>query len=337
MFVVDAHLDIAYNGTHGRDVTRPASEQPPDEGDIATVGLPDLRAGGVGLVCATVFCEPAIDGKHGYHTAEEAHREAWKQVRWYQEQQAAGRMRFVAESNDLPHADDKRTTGDAQPAILLLEGADAMRSPADVGPWVEAGLKVVGLAWKRTRMAGGTGAPGPLTDEGLRLVRELDAHGIVHDASHLAEESFWRLLDVSGGPVIASHSNCRRIVPTDRQLSDDMVRAIAARGGVVGINFYDKFLLPPAEYGTRRATLADVVRHVQHVCDLAGNTACVGIGTDMDGGLGREQIPAEITTSADLPRLADALAAAGFGDQDVVRVMGTNWLHFFARVLPRGV
>jgi membrane dipeptidase len=198
-------------------------------------------------------------------------------------------------------------------------------------------LRVVGLAWRRTRLAGGTGAPGPLTDEGLRLVRELDTFNVIHDTSHLAEESFWQLLDVSGGPVIASHSNCRRIVPTDRQLSDDMIRAVAARGGVIGINFFDKFLLPPGEYGTRRAKLADVTRHVQHVCDLVGNTTCVGIGTDMDGGLGREQIPVEIATSADLPRVADALSAAGFGDDDVRRIMGTNWLHFFGRALPRGV
>jgi membrane dipeptidase len=104
---------------------------------------------------------------------------------------------------------------------------------------------------------------------------------------------------------------------------------------VIGINFFDKFLLPPAEYGKRRATLADVVRHVEHVCDVAGSAACVGLGTDMDGGLGREQIPQEITTSADLPRVADALSAAGFGDEDVARVIGTNWLHFFQRSLPQ--
>jgi membrane dipeptidase len=142
------------------------------------------------------------------------------------------------------------------------------------------------------------------------------------------------LLDVSGGPVMASHSNCRAIVPTDRQLSDDMIRAIVARGGVIGINFFDKFLIPPAEYGKRRADLSDVVRHAQHVCDLAGDAAYVGIGTDMDGGLGREQIPQEIRTSADLPRVADALASAGFGDEDVRRITGANWLHFFARTLP---
>jgi membrane dipeptidase len=335
MTIVDAHLDLAYNACRGRDVLLPAAQQAPDE-DIPTVGLPDLRDGGVGLVCATVFCEPALDGKPGYRTAEEAHRQAWQQVRWYQEQQAARRMRFVTRPADLPHPDDTRRAGDAQAAILLLEGADALRSPEDVRPWFEAGLRIVGLAWKRTRLAGGTGAPGPLTDEGLRLVRELDAFGLVHDTSHLAEESFWQLLDVSSGPVIASHSNCRRIVPTDRQLSDDMIRAVAARGGVIGINFFDKFLLPPGEYGTRRATLVDVTRHVQHVCDLVGNTTCVGIGTDMDGGLGREQIPEEIATSADLPRVAEVLSGAGFGDADVGRIMGANWLHFFNRALPRG-
>src|SRR5688500_2445259 len=221
MLIVDAHLDLAYNAGRGRDVTRPAAEQPPDEGDIATVGLPDLRAGGVGLVCGTVFCMPSIDGKPGYRTPDEARDEALRQLYWYQEQERAGRMCFVRGPGDLPSAAaDPTAPRGAQPFILLLEGADPIRSPDEVAPWFQAGLRIVGLAWKRTRHAGGTGAPGPLTDEGVRLVKELDRFGIIHDASHLAEESFWQLLDVSGCPVIASHSNCRRIVPTDRQLSD---------------------------------------------------------------------------------------------------------------------
>lgn len=334
MLIVDAHLDLAYNALRGRDVLRPAAEQAADEEGIPTVGLPNLRAGNVGLVCATVFCEPSIDGKPGYRTPEEAYEAAAAQLRWYQQQELARRMCFVRSHSDLPHATDAPPPDGAQPAILLLEGADPLRTPDDVRPWHDAGLRIVGLAWKRTRHAGGTGAPGPLTPEGVRLVRELDRFGIIHDASHLAEASFWQLLDASGGPVIASHSNCRKIVPTDRQLSDDMIRAIAARGGVIGINFFDKFLIPPDEYGKRRATLADVARHAQHVCDLVGNATCVALGTDMDGGLGREQIPQEIATSADLPRVAEALAGAGFGDEDVRRIMGTNWLHFFARTLP---
>ncbi len=200
--------------------------------------------------------------------------------------------------------------------------------------WHAAGLRVVGLAWRGTRHAGGTGCPGPLTAEGVELVGHLDRHGIIHDASHLAEQSFWQLLDRSAGPVMASHSNCRAIVPTDRQLSDDMARAIFARGGVVGINFFDKFLLPPAQYKKRRATLADVATHVRHLCDLAGDAAHVGLGTDMDGGLGRDEIPVEITTSGDLPRAADALSAAGFDDAAVAGVMGGNWDRYFRDHLP---
>jgi membrane dipeptidase len=133
---------------------------------------------------------------------------------------------------------------------------------------------------------------------------------------------------------MASHSNCRAIVPGDRQLSDKMIRAIAARGGMVGINFYDKFLLPPNEQGKRRATLRDVAIHAKHMCDLIGSANHVGLGTDMDGGLGREQIPVEIETSADLPRVAEAMSAEGFTDDDVAVIMGKNWQKYFAQRLP---
>jgi membrane dipeptidase len=332
MTIVDAHLDLAYNALRGRDVLRPAVEQTADEEGIPTVGLPDLRRGGVGLVCATIFCMPSIDGKPGYHDADEAHADALAQLDWYRRQFDAGEMTRVRSAGEWSGA-----TAGKLGAILLLEGADPVRSPDDLRRFFDLGVRIVGLAWKRTRYAGGTGAPGPLTAEGVALVKEMDRLGMIHDASHLAEESFWQLMDVAAAPVMASHSNSRRIVPTDRQLSDDMIRAVAARGGVIGVNFFDKFLLDPGEYGKRRATLADVVRHVRHICDITGDCASVGIGTDMDGGLGREQIPQEIATAADLPRVADALSAGGFGDEDVARVMGTNWLHFFGRSLPRSV
>jgi membrane dipeptidase len=114
-----------------------------------------------------------------------------------------------------------------------------------------------------------------------------------------------------------------------------MIRAIAHRNGVIGINFFDKFLIPPDEYGKRRATLGDVVTHIRHMCDLIGDARHVGIGTDMDGGLGRNEIPEEIQTSADLPRIADALSDGGFNDPDVRAILGQNWLDFFRRTLPR--
>jgi membrane dipeptidase len=332
MIVVDAHLDLSYNAERGRDVRRPAAEQQIIGDEIATVGLPDLKAGGVGLICATIFCLPASAAIAGdprrYRDSEEARERALSQYDWYRRCVNEGRIRLVKTRAEL------KVQSDAQAAILLLEGADALRSPADVGAWVEAGVRIVGLAWKRTRYAGGTGEPGPLTTAGVEMVKELDRFGIIHDASHLAEQSFWQMIEMTNGPVIASHSNCRAIVPTDRQLSDEMIRALIKRGGVIGINFFDKFLLPPTEYGKRRARLADVVAHVKHICDLAGNVKQIGLGTDMDGGLGREQIPEEIGTSADLARVAEALSAGGFSDGDVAGVMGGNWVRFFEGSLP---
>jgi membrane dipeptidase len=166
------------------------------------------------------------------------------------------------------------------------------------------------------------------------MVKALDATGMIHDVSHMAEGAFWRLMELSEGPVMASHSNCRAIVPTDRQLSDEMIEAIGERGGIVGINFFDKFLLCPEEYGKRRATLADVVRHVRQVCQVVGDARRVGLGTDMDGGVGRDQLPVEIRSSADLPRVAETLGKAGFGDEEVRGIMGENWVRFFEESLP---
>jgi membrane dipeptidase len=353
MFIVDAHLDLAYNALRGREVLRPAREQTADADGIPSVGLPDLRAGGVGLICATIFCAPDSPKERGYGNPDEAHAMAMDQLRWYERQASAGDMAFVRTGGQLadrgtgapPVANSKHGRGAARlsspksratiDSLLLLEGADPIRTPDDVQLFFDRGVRIVGLAWKRTRYAGGTGAPGPLTPEGVKLVPELDRAGIIHDASHLAEDSFWQLLELTGGKVMASHSNCRAIIPTDRQLADAMIKAIASRQGIIGINFYDRFLVPAPEYGKRRATLDDVTRHTKHMCDLIGDADHVGIGTDMDGGLGREQIPEEIETSADLPRLADALSSAGFSDDAVRGIMGENWLRFFASALPK--
>ena len=330
MFLVDAHLDLAYNALRGREVLLPARQQTGDNEGIPSVSLPDLRQGAVGLICATIFCAPDAPNDPGYKNAEEAYEMAGQQLDWYHRQFDEGQLQPVKSRGDLPAGPDAANIS----TIILLEGADPIRTPEDLPSFFQAGVRIVGLAWRQTRYAGGTGAPGPLTAEGIRLVKELDRFDIIHDASHLAEASFWQLLDLSPGKLIASHSNCRSIVPTDRQLSDAMIRAVAGRDGIIGINFYDRFLIPPPEYGKRRATLADVVTHMRHMCDVIGDDRHVGIGTDMDGGLGREQIPQEIETSADLPRLADALSASGFSDVAVQNFLGENWRRFFAQSLP---
>jgi membrane dipeptidase len=291
--------------------------------------LPDLREGGIGLICATIFCAPDDPKERRYRNAQEAYEAGTAQLTWYEQQNAVGEIILVKNRADL-----SQVGGDGKlRAIVLLEGADPLRTPADVKPFVDRGVRIVGLAWRQTRYAGGTGMPGPLSPDGVSLVKELDRHGVIHDASHLAEQSFWQLLEISQGRVMASHSNCRHFVPTDRQLSDAMIRAIVERNGVIGINFYDRFLIPPADYGKRRANLDDVALHIRYMCDLIGNAKHVAIGTDMDGGLGREQIPVEIETSADLPRIGEALNKVGFDDEAVRGILGQNWMNFFTSAL----
>lgn len=313
--IFDAHLDLAMNQLRGRDITHPASTQPVVDNEIATVGLPDLRQGQVTRICGTIFCQPQTDRHPGYRSIDEAYEQAAQQIGWYQLWISQGELGF-ADRPGTPQVN------------LLIEGADCIRKPDDLYWFYEQGVRIVGLAWQATRFAGGTACPGPITPDGQELIRELDQLEMIHDLSHLSEESFWDLLDLASGPVIASHSNCRSIVqndPNQRHLSDDMIRAIIQKKGVIGINFYDRFLLPADQYGKRRATLRDVVNHIRHICDLAGNPNHVGLGTDMDGGLGREQVPIEIRTSADLTLLYDALTESGFPDAAVRGVLFDNW------------
>ncbi|HQY89238.1 MAG TPA: membrane dipeptidase [Tepidisphaeraceae bacterium] len=329
MNFVDGHLDLSTNAVlDGRDVTQPARDQPIVANMIATVGLPDLRAGHVKLIFATIFCQPKTTISDGYTDSDGAHAQAIAQLDWYDKQFDVGQLRrfgSIDPGEDSPSIE----------TILLLEGADAIRSLDDVTLLKQRGVRIVGLAWQGTRYAGGSGAPGPITREGRTLVKELDRQNILHDASHLAEQSFWDLVELSDRPIIASHSNCRSIVgedPRGRHLTDAMIRAIIERDGVIGINFFDLFLLPSNEYGKRRATLDDVVAHIKHVCDLAGSCRHVAIGTDMDGGLGREQIPLEIETSADFPKVFEKLIDSGFSHDDALQIVDGNWRRIAANI-----
>ena len=331
LMLVDAHLDLAWNATQrGRDVTRPAADQPFVDNETATVGLPDLRRGGVGLVCGTLFALPADHRHAGYEDAAGARRQVEEQLAWYESAERAGELKIVRSARDVPER-----AGHAIGCVILMEGAEPIERPEDVADWFGRGVRMVGLAWGKTAHAGGTRSPGGLTPLGRATVAALDAAGVIHDASHLAEAAVDELLDLAAGPVCATHSNCRAIVgddPGGRHLPDRQIKAICARGGMIGLNFYDKFLLPAGRQPP--ATLADVAAHARRIADLAGRAEAVGIGTDMDGGLGREHIPRELRTAADLPKLADALLAAGFTDAEAAGVLGGHWQRWLRANLP---
>lgn len=351
---VDGHEDIAYNRlTLGRDFTLPArdtrareGEPSPDVGSCTT-SLPDLLAGGVGVVFATIFTLPAtstntsIATERGYGSPDEAHQQGLTQLAYYRELAQRPDVRLVTSRSDLDAVGARWAAGSPQLGLVpLMENADPIRTPDEASWWYEQGLRIVGPAWHATRYCGGTSQPGPLTADGRALMRELSSAGLVLDISHMAEESFWQALDLFNGVVIATHCNCRALLPNsrypDRHLSDAMLRVLLERDAVIGAVPYGRFLRDDWTPKSGKAALGldDLLRHIDHICQLAGDARHVAFGSDFDGGFGSEAIPRELDTAADLPRLREALLAAGYSDADADNVMGGNWQRMLERALP---
>jgi membrane dipeptidase len=155
--------------------------------------------------------------------------------------------------------------------------------------------------------------------------------GFIWDISHLTEQGVWQGLDLSFPRVCASHANVQSLTPTDRHLSDSVIRAVADRKGVIGLVLYNGFLEPGWRQGkSLSVTLADHLRnHARYIADLT-DWSHVGIGSDLDGGFGLEESPLEIDTVADLYKVGLAVPAE-------VRdaVLSANWLNFLRSSLPR--
>ena len=191
-----------------------------------------------------------------------------------------------------------------------------------------------GLAWAAgTRYAGGNSNPGPLTDEGRALVDAMSDYNLMLDISHLWEEAAITVLDRYPGPIVATHGNPRAFVNTPRQLSDDMIRRIAEREGVVGVVAYNRFLDPKWHPGRLRPPLSRLVEAIDHICQITGHAASVGIGSDFDGGFGRDSVPAELDSAADLYKIGDQLRARGYAISDTEAILSGNWLRVMRTVL----
>ena len=320
--IVDGHLDIAWNAiSAGRPFLGP-----PAPGYL--VSRPTLTAAGVGLVFATLYCAPAharrsMRTRFVYEDAHEAYLMATAQVNYYRSVglELLGGGRALA-----AYARGWRKGRLA--AVLLMEGADPVETPAQLGAWVERGVRIIGPAWGRTRYTGGTGAPGGLTDLGRQLLKGMRRQGLILDLSHMAQQAVEDAFEVWRGPIMASHSNSRALVPGDRQVTDETVAEIARRGGVVGVSFYQSHLR-----SSGRATLDDVLHHIVHHARAAGGPEHVALGTDLDGGFDARHAPID-----DLARLKElpGRLRRHFNRSQVEGIMGGNWLAFLERSLPQG-
>jgi membrane dipeptidase len=341
---IDGHLDLAFNAVGlGRDLGLPLDELRVRESrsrQTAMITWPELRAADVDVVFGTLYAKPqrpraAGDDDEaptppGYHDAQGAFEQARAQLDWYERSENAGFARLIRDRRGLEThlreranaAPEARRTG----VVVLMEGADPVRTPDDLERWWSAGVRLLGPAWGATRYAGGTGAPGGLTDLGVELVRAMAELGLPLDVSHLAEASFWQALEHHDGVVFASHANARALTPTDRHLSDPMLDALGERNGVVGLVLGNAFIDPSP--GPEGVTLASVTRQAEHVASRIGWSR-VAIGSDLDGGFGLEETPRELTRGGNFDGLA-AIAPA----EHRRGVLGDHWLRFLRRALP---
>lgn len=345
--IVDSHLDLAENVTFcGRDLTLTVNELREREKQTeeqAMVTLPELERGGIAVVFATIF--PGVPAKNAsperaaepgaYSTPEEAEANGLQQVELYETWERQDRIRLIKSVTDLEdHL--KLWTGDRKPGlVMLMEGADAILSPEDLPRWWRRGLRMIGLTWGDTRYATGVGAgsttlkPGGLTAQGAVMLEKMAEFGFIWDISHLAEDGVWQGLEMGTPRVCASHANAQALTPTNRHLSDDVIRAVAERGGVVGVTLCNSFLDPSWKEDKPTAiTLEHVRRHAEHMAKLGGWNV-VGIGSDLDGGFGLEETPVELDTIADLHKLGSIAPAERSAD-----ILGGNWLRFLRSALP---
>lgn len=355
MLIVDAHLDLAWNALqwnrnlqHSVYTIRTGESQLSGAGrGQGTVALPEMREGRVALCFATLLARSTgrIIQNLDYSSPLQAYGIVQGQLAYYRALEQAGDIRLIT---DLAKLEDHLAAWqgwekDSYPLrpqpplglVISMESADPIWSPGQLPAWKEAGVRIIGPAhYGPGRYAGGTSIELGLTSEGIKLLRTMEELGILLDLTHLSDKAFWQALDCFNGPVLASHNNCRTLVPHQRQFDDKQIRPIIAREGVIGVAFDNWMLRPGWVRGARdnpSVTLTHVVDHIDHICQLAGNSQHAAIGSDLDGGFGREQSPSDLDSIADLQRLPEILSKRGYSDADVESIMHGNWLRLLRR------
>jgi len=361
MLIIDAHLDLSWNALQwNRDLLQSVASIRISEGAVGgkgrglgTVALPELRQGRVAIAVATLLARSTgqpvahID----YATPEQAYGIAHGQLAYYRGLERHGAVQVITDLAALDrhmaawHAwEAANGVSDPPPlgVVLSMEGADPILAPDQLAEWHAAGLRLLGIThYGPGRYAGGTGTELGLTELGPPLLREMERLGILLDLTHCSDTAFWQALDHYGGPLLASHNNCRALVPHQRQFSDEQLRTIIARDGVIGAAL-DAWMLKPGWVISERhnpanptVTLSDVVDQIDHLCQLAGTSRHAAIGSDLDGGFGREQSPQNLDTIADLQQIGELLAARGYAAEDIAAILHGNWLRLLQNAWAR--
>ncbi len=361
-YLIDAHEDLSYNIlTFNRDYLRSVAEtrrleaptQVPEHTGHTLIGWPEYQRGQVAVVFATLFAarkranQPEWDTL-SYTDLDQAGQLLRDQVDLYRRltDNHPEQFRMIYDLKDL---DSVLAPWDRSPAdypdhthpvglVILMEGAEGIRIE-ELDEWWERGVRIIGPVWAGGRFCGGSYAPGGFTGEGLELLENMAGLGFTLDIAHMTDLSAQQALDAYEGPVIASHANARALLKGmegERHLTDTAIRLLIERDGVMGVLPFNAFLKagwrPTDDPGL--ITLETVAAHIDHICQLAGDARHVGIGSDFDGGFGREAVPAGVDSVADLKKLGPLLSRRGYSSEDVELILHGNWQRHLERTLP---
>ena len=360
--IVDAHADIAWNMLkYGRDYTRSAVETRQIEAgsdvvkqnDDTLLGWPEYQNGQVAVIFSTLYATPIRWSKSEnkaqvYKTYDEAHQLYREQLLTYHRMTDAmpDKFRLIASNRDLDLILENwqslpATASSGHPVgmVVLMEGAEGIRTLSELEEWHEMGVRLIGPAWVGTRYCGGWNEPGPLTPDGRKLLAAMADYNFILDLSHMDEQAAVEALDIYRGPIVGTHANCLSLMPnspSNRHFSDRIIEGIIERDGVIGVvpfNGYLKVGWVAGKSERSEISLDHVVNHIDHICQIAGDSLHAGIGSDFDGGFGLQSVPPEIETVADLQKLSALLLARGYNDVDVSNILGGNWLNRLRRDL----
>src|SRR5262245_34554428 len=306
MLIIDAHLDLAWNALQwNRNLQHSVYTIRTEESNLSgagrgqgTVAFPEMRKGRVALCFATLIARSTGHAIQNidYSSPHQAYAVAQGQLAYYRALDEAGEIRLIKNAKDLDEHiaawEGWESNSDlVQPRlglVISMESADPILVPEQLAAWKEAGLRVIGPAhYGPGRYAGGTSTELGLGFEGKQLLQEMERLGILLDLTHLSDEAFWEAVDCFNGVLLASHNNCRALVPHQRQFDDRQIREVISREGVIGVACDNWMIRSGWTRGAKdnpRVTLEHVTDHIDYICQLAGNSQHVAIGSDLDGG-----------------------------------------------------
>ncbi len=289
------------------------------------IDIPRIRKGGVKCLLFAMYVDPQYTARlrRLVQMMDAFHSELAR----YPKQ-----VSLVTSYNEIMKAvQDSKIT-----AMITIEGGEPLEGSVEaLRAMYKLGARSLTLThFPRNELGDGSGADtgSHLTELGKTVVQEMNKLSMIVDISHLNQTGFWDVLELTKDPVLATHSNCKALCSHHRNLTDDQIKALAEKGGVMNLSFCAGFIKDGIGFGdpeaVKKVTVQDWLDHLDHAVKLVG-TNHVGIGSDLDGGCGFPDLH-DVTT---FPHLTEGMVARGYSDSDIKKVLGANNLRVFKEVL----